>query len=127
MIVLLDTHAFIWMDSEPHRLSKLVRDTIQDPSNEIWLSVVSAWEMVIKNQLGKLALSIPVIQTVESQIQNGIQVLDVSLQHVLAVELLPPIHRDPFDRILLAQAISIGASFISCDPILSQYPAPVIW
>ena len=127
MIALLDTHAFIWMDSEPHRLSKLARDTIQDPSNEIWLSVMSVWEMVIKKQLGKLTLSIPLIQTVESQIQNGIQVLDATFQHVLAVETLPPIHRDPFDRILIAQAISIGASFISCDPIVSQYPAPVIW
>ena len=99
MNLLLDTHAFIWWDSDPVQLSPRVAAALRDPANTVWLSVVSVWEMAIKSQLGKLTLRLPLSQIVAQQQTNGLQVLTASLAHVLAVEALPPVHKDPFDRL----------------------------
>lgn len=97
MKLLLDTHAFIWWDSAPERLSSSAVALIRDPTNEVWLSTVSVWEMQIKSQLQKLSLRQPLRTIVEQQQTNGLRVLDLCLEHVLAVEQLPPVHKDPFD------------------------------
>jgi PIN domain nuclease of toxin-antitoxin system len=90
MKVLLDTHTFIWWDSDPSKLSDRVRGLLQDPNVSVLLSVVSIWEMLIKLQLGKLSVTAPLATLVTQQQANGIQVLPVMLPHVLAVENLPP-------------------------------------
>jgi PIN domain nuclease of toxin-antitoxin system len=109
MRLLLDTHAFIWWDSDPGQPSAPALTALRDPSNEVWLSVVSVWEMTIKAQLGKLTLRLPLADIVSQQQANGLRVLAVDLAHVLAVERLPALHKDPFDRLLIAQANVEGA------------------
>lgn len=124
---LLDTHTFIWWDSDPAKLSKKALAFLQDPANSLVLSVVSALEILIKLQLGKLTLALPLQQIVTQQQANGIQILPLTLDHVLAVEGLPAPHKDPFDRLLAAQAIVEGAVLLSADAIFSQYAVNVLW
>jgi PIN domain nuclease of toxin-antitoxin system len=127
MKLLLDTHAFIWWDSDPAQLSAPALAALRDPANEVWLSVVSVWEMVIKAQLGKLTLRVPLADIVSQQQANGLQVLSVTLAHTLAVEALPAIHKDPFDRLLISQANAEGAELVSSDPLVRQYPVRILW
>jgi PIN domain nuclease of toxin-antitoxin system len=127
MKLLLDTHAFIWWDSDPGRLSAPALSALRDPANTVWLSVVSVWEIVIKAQLGKLTLRLPLPDVVAHQQANGLLVLPVTLPHPLAVETLPPVHKDPFDRLLVAQAVVEGAELVSADPVFSHYPVRVLW
>src|SRR4051794_34105781 len=102
MKVLLDTHTFIWWADDPAQLSAVALSTCQDPSNTLLLSVASVWEMQIKLRLGKLTLRLPLGDMIDSQQANGIRLLDVRLDHVLALEGLPTPHKDPFDRMLVA-------------------------
>jgi PIN domain nuclease of toxin-antitoxin system len=127
MKLLLDTHVFIWWDSDPAQLSQPALTALRDPANTIAFSVVSVWEMTIKRQLGKLILRLPLSQIVAHQQANGLQVLPVTLAHTLAVEGLPPVHKDPFDRLLAAQANVEGVDFVTADPIFAQYPVRVLW
>jgi len=128
MKVLLDTHTFIWWDSAPDKLSAQTLALCQDPTNKLIVSVVSLWEMQIKSQLGKLALKLPLPEIIESQQQtNNIAVLDVTLAHVLALEGLPTPHKDPFDRLLVAQAKIEEAVLVSSDKIFEQYPVKLFW
>ena len=127
MRLLLDTHTFIWWDSDPGRLSGLALSALRDPANAVWLSVGSVWEMVIKAQLGKLALRLPLADIVAQQQANGLQILPIALARVLAIEGLPPVHKDPFDRLLIAQAIVEGAELVSADPVFAQYPVRLLW
>jgi PIN domain nuclease of toxin-antitoxin system len=128
MKVLLDTHAFIWWDSDSAKLSPQARAACQDRANLVLLSVASVWEMQIKLQLGKLHLRLPLADVVgEQQQTNEIQVLPVALGHVLALQNLPAHHRDPFDRLLIAQANAEEAVLISHDPVFAHYPVKVLW
>jgi PIN domain nuclease of toxin-antitoxin system len=128
MKVLLDTHAFIWWDSDPTKLSPQARAACQDRANVVLLSVASAWEMQIKLQLGKLNLYLPLAEVIASQQQtNDVQILPVALEHVLALQNLPAHHRDPFDRLLIAQANVEEAVLISHDPVFAHYPVKVLW
>jgi len=128
MKLLLDTHTFIWWDSEPAKLSSQALALCQDRQNTLLLSVVSVWEMQIKLQLGKLKLNLSLHEIVESQRQtNGIEIMPITLEHVLALENLPDYHRDPFDRLLVAQAIVEEAILISADPNITRYPVQVVW
>ncbi|HTX53745.1 MAG TPA: type II toxin-antitoxin system VapC family toxin [Candidatus Baltobacteraceae bacterium] len=128
MKVLLDTHTFIWWDGNSAQLSQSALAFCTDPQNTVFLSVVSAWEIQIKRQLGKLQLRLPLATVIESQQrQNSIEVLPVMLPHVLALDALPPHHKDPFDRLLIAQAIAEGAALISNDPAFSKYGIDVRW
>jgi PIN domain nuclease of toxin-antitoxin system len=122
MKLLLDTHTFIWWDSDPAKLSPQALGLCQDRANVILLSVVSVWEMQIKWQLGKLQLRLPLAETIASQQQtNQIEVLPGNLAHVLALESLPAHHKDPFDRILIAQARQVDAVLVSNDPVFARY------
>lgn len=127
MKLLLDTHAFIWWDGDRTRLSSRALAVLYDPANSVWFSAVSIWEIVIKSQLGKLALRLPLSQIVAQQQANGLQVLAVSLAHVLAVESLPSVHKDPFDRLLIAQANVEAAEFVTADAIFAHYPVRILW
>ena len=127
MRLLLDTHAFIWWDSDPGQLSATARSAIQDPANEVLFSAVNVWEMVIKSQLSKLALRLPLADLVFQQQANGLRVVEVTLRHVLAVEGLLSIHKDPFDRLLAAQAIVEDAELVTADHVFAQYPVRVLW
>jgi PIN domain nuclease of toxin-antitoxin system len=128
MKLIFDTHAFIWWDSAPANLPAAVLAQCQDPANRLLFSVVSAWEMQIKSHLGKLKLNLALGDIIESQRQtNHIEILPISLEHVLALEALPDHHKDPFDRLLVAQALVEDAALISNDPIIQQYQARLIW
>ncbi len=128
MKLLLDTHTFIWWDSEPAKLSPQVLALCQDRTNSLLLSVASVWDMQIKLQLGKLKLNLPLVEIIESQQQrNNIEVLPVALAHVLALQDLPPHHKDPFDRLLIAQANVEGATLLCNDPVFAKYGVNALW
>lgn len=128
MRMLLDTHALLWWSARSSALSDAARQAISDPSNEVFLSVVSAWEIQIKAQLGKLHLQRPLGAIVaEQQAQNGFRLLPVELDHVNALDRLPLHHRDPFDRLLLAQALEGGLHLVSHDARFGAYPVPILW
>ena len=125
---LLDTHVFIWMDISPTKLTPSVAALLTDRSNTLLLSVVSVWEMQIKLQLGKLQLEQSLTDMVNVQQQtNHIQILPVTLPHVLALQDLPMHHKDPFDRLLTAQVMVENATLVSSDDILTKYPVNVLW
>lgn len=128
MKLLLDTHTFIWWDSEPTKLSKRAQQLCTDKANTMLLSVVSIWEMQIKLQLGKLTLGMPIAAIIDSQQKtNNIQLLPITVNHVLALDSLPTHHKDPFDRLLIAQANVEDAVLISRDPMLAKYPVNLEW
>ena len=128
MKILLDTHAFIWWDSEPDKLSPPALTGCQDRTNTLLLSVASVWEMQIKSQLGKLKLNLPLAEVIEGQRKaNNIEILPVMLAHVFALQNLPLHHKDPFDRILIAQANVENVAVVSNDPLFAQYPVKLLW
>ena len=122
MKVLLDTHAFIWWDSDPVKLFPAARNACEDPTNVVILSVVSALEMEIKLQLGKLHLRLPLTDIIADHRQtNGIHVMSIDLAHVLALQDLPFHHKDPFDRLLVAQSLAEPMMLLTNDGILVGY------
>ncbi|MBI1928018.1 type II toxin-antitoxin system VapC family toxin [Candidatus Poribacteria bacterium] len=128
MKLLLDTHAFIWWVNAPGKLPKRVLTSLENPDNSLILSVVSVWEMQIKPQLGKLKLDIPLRTLIENQrATNDLQILPVELAHIWALEGLPLHHKDPFDRLLIAQAMVEDAFLVSQDEALSDYPVKLLW
>ena len=128
MRYLLDTHVFNWLDSEPDKLSPKIASLCADRANQLVLSLASIWEIQIKFQLGKLKLNKPLITLVkEQQSNNQIELLPVTVQHILSLDKLPAYHRDPFDRILVAQAISEELTFITHDSVIKQYPIKIEW
>jgi PIN domain nuclease of toxin-antitoxin system len=128
MTLLLDTHTFIWWVNEPEKLSPKALALLADGNNKLLLSVASVWELQIKLKLGKLKFNVPLGELVENQRRtNGVQILPVELEHVLALDALPAHHKDPFDRILVAQANVEGASLVSRDPLFSGYPVKLLW
>jgi len=128
MKLLLDTHTFIWWDSQPQRLSQQILNMCQDPENELLVSVASLWEMQIKLQLGKLELNKPLAELVSGQQEiNKIDILDVKLEHILALAKLPPHHKDPFDRLLIAQTDIEEAILVSKDQIFTEYEVKLVW
>jgi PIN domain nuclease of toxin-antitoxin system len=126
--LLLDTSAFLWWISNDESLSQRARDLISDGDNEVWFSAVSSWEIVIKASLGRVSLPERVERFLPKQLgANGFQVLPVHLRHTLRVAGLPALHRDLFDRLLIAQAIVEGFAIVSGDQQLSRYPVAVEW
>ena len=124
---LLDTHTFVWAAEEADKLSDPVKAFLNDMGNTIFLSTVSVWEIVIKTKLGKLPLSQPLGAILSRLSVADITVLPVQIDHALAVDRLPDPHRDPFDRLLAAQAIVEGAVLLTADKIFQQYPVTVVW
>lgn len=128
MKVLLDTSTFLWWVTDSDRLSDHARNVIGDGANEIWFSAVSSWEIVIKAGLGRVTLPEDPEQFLPKQCAaNAFQVLSIHMRHTLRVATLPPIHRDPFDRLLIAQALTENLTILSSDTSLKGYPARVVW
>jgi PIN domain nuclease of toxin-antitoxin system len=126
MKVILDTHTFLWALSDPDRLSVRARETIA--SSERFWSVASIWEALIKVQSGKLPMPLPASAYLMSKMSaNGVSLLPIRLEHVVRVEELPVHHRDPFDRLLIAQCVEEDCPVITSDPVFKQYPIRVIW
>lgn len=128
MRVLLDTHAFLWWIADDERLSRRARHAIAEGSNEVLLSAVSSWEIVLKTALGRLELPEPASRFIPVQVEaNAFGVLPLHLAHTLAVHGLPDHHRDPFDRLLIGQALTEGIPIVSGDRQMARYQIRVIW
>jgi PIN domain nuclease of toxin-antitoxin system len=128
MRLLLDTHVFIWWDSEPRKLSPQVLALCQDSENELVLSVVSLWEIQIKSRIDKVRLRLPLPNLVQAQQEsNGVELLPLTAFHVYGLDDLPPYHKDPFDRMLVAQARVEKLLFVSSDALILKYPVDVVW
>ncbi|MDZ7656963.1 MAG: type II toxin-antitoxin system VapC family toxin [Sulfurimicrobium sp.] len=128
MRLLLDTHVFLWWVNDAPELSAKARAAIRKGQNECFLSVASAWEMAVKVSTGKLALSQSVERFIPEQLAaNGFRLLEIDFRHAARVESLPFHHRDPFDRLLVAQAMSEKMTVISADAALSEYGIKRIW
>ena len=126
MKLLLDTHILIWNAREPHRLTPRCLALINDPASELFFSAISIWEIAIKQSLGKPGFDIRANVIRRGLLQNLYQEIPLSSLHAVAVESLPLIHQDPFDRILIAQAITEGITLLTSDKRLAQYPGPIL-
>lgn len=128
MKLLLDTHTFIWWDSQRTRLSPDALMLCQDASNDMFLSMASIWEMQIKIQLGKLKFTLPLADVIKDQQKaNNIKLLPIEFHHVLGLEKLPLHHKDPFDRLLIAQAQVEDMVVISNDAWFTNYDVKLKW
>lgn len=128
MRALLDTHAFLWWNMDDRRLSPAARDFIGDGSNELYFSAACAWEIAIKAGRGRLALPEPPEKYVATRLAlHRIQALPIQLSHALRVYALPELHRDPFDRLLVAQSQLEGLSILTADENIRQYGVETIW
>ena len=127
MKALLDTHTFLWAISDHPALSRRAKQIFTGP-NDLWLSVASIWEILIKTKAGKLPLPEPVGPYLIKKLgQNRIEVLHITLDHVLRIESLAVHHRDPFDRILIAQSLEEKLPLVSADPHFEKYPIQLVW
>jgi len=128
MRVLIDTHVFIWWTSDVRKLSSRVHNLLLDPSTEAILSMVSIWEMQIKSSLGKLQFRTALSELVDDEInRNRIELLPLSLSHIYALSNLPHHHRDPFDRILIAQSMEEYLQILSIDEKFDAYGIKRLW
>ncbi|OWK34759.1 type II toxin-antitoxin system VapC family toxin [Fimbriiglobus ruber] len=128
MRLLLDTHALLWFLGNDPALSSTARIAIEDPTNHKLVSIVTCWEMSIKAGLKKLGLVEPVAVFLGRELPaNGLDLLDISLAHATAVETLPHYHKDPFDRVLIAQARIEGFPIVSVDAAFDPYGVSRIW
>lgn len=126
--MLLDTHAFLWWINDDPRLSEAAREILSDGQREVLFSAASGWEMAIKVGLGKLRVTGSLGSYLSARLlENAIEVLPVSLRHASGVAELPNYHRDPFDRLLVAQAIAEDLAFLTADPLMTRYPVQTIW
>ncbi|MEM8505360.1 MAG: type II toxin-antitoxin system VapC family toxin [Cyanobacteria bacterium P01_D01_bin.1] len=128
MKLLLDTQCWLWWFAQPEKLNEQVIDCIVDEANELWFSVASIWEIEIKVSIGKLPLPEAVDNYVPARmLQLGTKSLPISAAHALQVATLPMHHRDPFDRMLVAQARLEGMTLVSADSAFNQYEVTLLW
>ena len=128
MRLLLDTHTFIWYVTDNPRLSAHVKLLIEDENNEKPVSIASIWEMAIKHSIGRLNFSLPFIEFVRQQLTvSNIGLLEINLQHIEVVASLPLHHRDPFDRLIIAQSMAEQIPILSVDAIFDAYAIARVW
>ena len=127
MRLLVDTHAFLWFMAGDRRLRRAARRAIEESNGQWWLSAASVWELAIKSSLGRLTLPAPVDAYIAEKVQQGLQVLSVDWTHAAAVERLPFHHRDPFDRLIVAQAQSEQIPLVTKDKVFAKYGVQVVW
>jgi PIN domain nuclease of toxin-antitoxin system len=126
--LLVDTQVWLWLQAEPERVSTEVRELLEDPSNEILFSAASGWEIGIKFAAGKLDLPLPPEQYLEMRLKtSGIVPLTIDHRHAVTAAALPLHHKDPFDRMLVAQAQCEGVALLSADRQLAAYDVEVLW
>lgn len=126
MNLLLDTHVALWAITDSPRLNAKARDLIANPANTVWVSVVSLWEITIKHSLGRGDMPISGAQAKDWFEQSGYQLLNIEAPHVLGVAELPPLHNDPFDRLLVAQALAEPLRLITHDAQVARYSDSII-
>ncbi len=128
MRVLLDTQCWLWLHVEPERLAAPAREIVEDRNNTLLLSAASVWEIAIKYALGKLPLPVPPTEYVPSRMErDGTEGLPIVLDHAVRVAALPPHHRDPFDRLLIAQCQAERLRILTADRLFEPYEVDVIW
>ena len=128
MKLLLDTCTFLWIAAGSPQLSKRAAQLFQEPANEVFLSAASAWEIAVKQSIGRLPLPLPAAEYVaDVRERHGIASLPISEEEVLYLPQLPKVHRDPFDRMLACQAVVNGMAVLTPDPLLRRYPIHTIW
>ena len=128
MTLLLDSHAFVWWRDKPHKLSPTALTEISNPANKVFLSVVTVWELQIKIALNKFTIKGALDNAVNDEQQNnGFKILPVQLSHALYLQNLPPHHKDPFDRLLIAQASVENMTLVSSDTKFSAYSVNLLW
>lgn len=125
MKLLLDTHLLLWAAGEPRRLSTRARRLINDAENELLFSAASIWEVAIKRGLGREDFQVNTRLLRRGLLDNGYKELPIISDHVVAIESLPPIHKDPFDRLLVAQATVEGVTLLTADTVVAQYPGSI--
>jgi len=125
MKFLLDTHLLLWAAAEPRRLSKQARALIDNPDNDLLFSAASLWEVAIQRGLGRDDFKVDARLLRRGLLDNGYSELPIISDHVVAIDSLPPIHKDPFDRILVAQATVEGVTLLTIDSVVRQYPGPI--
>lgn len=125
MKLLLDTHLLLWAAGDPDRLSPTARSMIESPDNELFFSAASLWEIAIKRGLDRPDFQVDSRVLRRGLLDNGYKELQITSEHAVAVEGLPPIHKDPFDRILVAQATVEGITLITSDAVVKHYPGPL--
>ncbi len=128
MNILLDTCSFLWLASDSPELSLTARRLFEDPANDVYLSVASAWEIIVKHNIGKLPLPEPPHDFIKNnRIRHRIETLSLDEASVLQLSRLPEYHKDPFDRILICQAIAGGMTILTPDTHISSYPVRTEW
>ena len=127
MNLLLDTHAYIWFSTNNRELSSAVKRLIEDSENSSYISIASLWEMSIKISLGKLSIDKDFKFVIHDLTESGINLLPISFDHILMSSALPFHHRDPFDRITVAQSLCEGMKLLSVDTIFDRYSSDRIW
>ena len=125
MKLLLDTHLLLWAAGEPDRLSADARALIDAPENELFFSAASLWEIAIKRGLGRDDFQVDTRLLRRGLLDNGYSELPIGSEHAVAIEGLPSIHKDPFDRMLVAQSVVEGITLLTADAYVAQYPGPV--
>lgn len=125
MKLLLDTHVLLWAAGEPTRLSAAARRLLNDADNELMFSAASLWEIAIKRTLGRDDFRAEPRLLRRGLLDNGYVELPITSQHAVGIDALPPLHRDPFDRLLIAQALAEGITLVTSDAQVARYPAPV--
>lgn len=125
MKLLLDTHVLLWAAGQPDRLPSKARKLLDDPRNEPIFSSASLWEIAIKSGLGREDFQVDARLLRRGLLDNGYSELPITSEHAVAIDGLPPIHKDPFDRLLVAQSMVEGITLLTADPLVAQYPAPV--
>ncbi len=125
MKLLLDTHLLLWAAGDPGRLSAVARALIGAPENELLFSAASLWEIAIKRRMGREDFRVDVRLLRRGLLYNGYGELPVGSEHAVALDGLPPLHKDPFDRLLVAQALVEGITLLTSDERVAQYPGPV--
>ena len=125
MKLLLDTHVLLWVAAGSKRLSSAGRRLIEEEQNELLFSIASVWELAIKRGLGRTDFRVDPRVLRRRLLDNGYSELPIISEHVLAIDGLPSIHKDPFDRLLVAQAMVEGITLLTLDPVVAQYPGPI--
>jgi PIN domain nuclease of toxin-antitoxin system len=125
MKLLLDTHVLLWAAGQPDRLPAKARKLLGDPRNEPIFSSASLWEIAIKSGLGRDDFQVDARLLRRGLLDNGYSELPITSEHAVAIDGLPPIHKDPFDRLLVAQSMVEGITLLTADPLVARYPAPV--
>ena len=125
MKLLLDTQILLWAAGQPERLSAAARALLDDPRNELLFSAASVWEVAIKNGLGREDFRVEPRVLRRGLLDNGYVELPITSQHAVGIDSLPPLHKNPFDRLLLAQALAEGITLLTVDEQLAGYPGPV--